>query len=191
VKHSFSVFGELDAPTRVTVAVYLDCEHYVFLHQALSNQVEVLEHEGYRVTVRQDWRALGLTLGHIKDGTYIPPYEFHIENVRPSPRWVPSIHHFIGITTHLTYWDIAERDSTGFRFDVALDLPFWLYPFRRSLQRLIEKMHEQKNVEDMALIKRRERLFGRGNIAAYLAEHQFLYHKDAYVRHFAPRPAAR
>ena len=187
MKHSFSMFGELDAPPRVTVAAYLDCEHYVFLHRALTDSVEVVHQEGFQVTVRQSWEAFGLKLGHLKDGTFIPPFEFHLENVRPEPYWIPSIHHFVGITTHLTYFDLKERDATGFRFDVTLDLPFWLYPVRTILQRLIEKMHDQQNFEDMAMIKRRERLFGRGNTAAYVAEHQFLYHKDAYLKHFSPK----
>jgi hypothetical protein len=176
--------GEMDAPIHVNVAAYLDCEHYIFLHRGLTDSVEVVAHEGLKVTVRQSWKALGLELGHFKTGTYIPPSEFHIEDVRPSPWWIPSIHHVVGIETHLKYWPIPERDSTGFSFDVELDLPFWLYPFRKRLEALISRLHDQQVEEDIAMIKRRERLFGRGNISIYLADHQFLYHKKEFLEHY-------
>jgi hypothetical protein len=193
MNHRFTVRGELDAPLHVVVAAYLDCEHYVHLHRSLTDRVEVVGHEGRTITVRQTWKWLGLKLGHLKSGTYVPPAEFRIDRVRPSPWWFPSIHHLVSIETRLVYAENRERDSTEFVFEVSLDLPFWLYPLRGALQRLIERMHEVQNDEDMALIKRRERLFGRGNAAPYLAEHHFMYHKDDYLRHFgeAARRGAR
>ena len=36
MKHRFLVTEFLDAPLPVVVAAYLDCEHYVYLHRALS-----------------------------------------------------------------------------------------------------------------------------------------------------------
>jgi hypothetical protein len=44
--------------------------------------------------------------------------------------------------------------------------------------------------EDLDALKYRAKLFGRSNIAAYLAAGQFLYHKDDFVKHYgaANRP---
>lgn len=184
MKHRFTMRGEMDGPVAVHVAAYLDCEHYVFLHRDLTDSVEVVAHEGLKVTVRQSWKAFGLTLGHYKTGTYVPPSEFHLEDVRPSPWWFPSIHHLVGIETHLAYSPVPGRDATAFRFDVELTMPFWLYPLRGFLETLIGRLHDRQIDEDLAMIKRRERLFGRGNIAAYLADRQFLYHKETFLKHY-------
>lgn len=184
MKHKFTVTGNLDAPLAVTVAAYLDCEHYIYLHKSLTDSLEILGVEGRTITVRQSWKWFGLRLGHTKDCEYIPPCDFKIDRVLPSPRWFPSIHHFISISTYLAYTENKRTDSTDFRFDVELDMPVWLYPLRGPMQRLIEKMHDQQNAEDMALIKRREKLFGRGNISPYLAEQHFMYHKDDFIKHF-------
>ena len=51
---------------------------------------------------------------------------------------------------------------------VETKLPFWLYPLRYLIQKGIEKL---KVAEDMEMIYRREKLFGRGNNSVYLADH--------------------
>ena len=58
---------------------------------------------------------------------------------------------------------------------VEIKLPFWLYPLRYLIQKGIEKL---KVAEDMEMIYRREKLFGRGNNSVYLADHQFILYKD-------------
>ena len=184
MKHAFTVYDELDTPVSIAVAAYLDCEHYLFLHGKLSDRLEIVRREGFKITVRQTVSWLGLTFGHVKTGEYVPPAEFLIYDVVPSPWWRPSIHHVLGIRTRLRYTENAERKSTLMRFDVELDMPFWLYPFRKYLQKVVEELHQRQNDEDMAMIKRRARLYGRENNAVYLAEHHFCYHKDAYIKHF-------
>jgi hypothetical protein len=187
MRHSFSVVEEMDAPIPVLVAAYLDCEHYVYLHRSLTDNVEVVAAEGFKVTVRQTWKAWGLTLGHYKTGQWVPPAEFLVYDVKPYPSWFPSPHHFMGLATRLRYTPSGNGDRTMMTFDVDLDLPFFLWPFRFVLQRLIEKMHAQQNDEDMAMIRRREKLYGRGNISSYLAKHHFCYHKDEFTRLFGPQ----
>ena len=185
MKHAFSVVEELDCPLPVAVAAYLDCEHFLFLHRSLTDSLEVVKVDGFKITVRQSWKAFGLKLGHDKTGEYFPPAEFRIYDVIPSPRWFPSVHHLIDITTRLRYAAVPERDATMMTFDVVLDMPFWLWPLRGFLQRLIERMHSAQNAEDLAMIKRREKSVGRENLLnVYLRDHHFCYHKDAFVKHF-------
>jgi len=185
MKFCFSVVQELDCSLAVSVAAYLDCEHYIFLHKSLTDSVEIVKVDGFKITVHQSWKAFGLKLGHAKTGEYVPPAEFLIYDVKPVPRWFPSIHHVVDMKTRLRYAAVPERDSTLMRFDVELDIPFWLWPMRRFLQRLIEKLHAQQVLEDMVMIKRREKLVGRKNLlAVYLKDHHFCYHKDEFLKHF-------
>ena len=191
VKHRFTVVDELDCSVAVSVAAYLDCEHYVFLHRSLTDSVELVKVDGLKVTVRQSWKAFGLKLGHDKTGEYVPPAEFLIYDVVPAPRWFPSVHHVMDIKTRLRYTPVAGRDATLMTFDVELDLPFFLWPLRGFLQRLVERLHAQQIVEDMDMIKRREKLVGRENLlAVYLKDHHFCYHKDEFLKHFGRKKAA-
>lgn len=189
MKHSFTVVEELDTIVPIAVGAYLDCEHYLHLHRSITDSLEIIKHEGRVVEVRQSWKWLGLRLGHTKRGEYIPPAEFKVTEVKPYPFWIPSIHHFVGIYTHIKYTAHPERNTTVMTFYVELDLPFWMWPLRKRMQTLIERMHERQNIEDMVCIKRRAKLFGRENYSAYLADHQFLYHKDDYVAHFGQKSA--
>lgn len=185
MKHEFTVVEELDCPLPVAVAAYLDCEHYLYLHKGLTDSLEIIKVDGFKITVRQSWKAFGIKLGHDKTGEYLPPAEFRIYDVVPAPRWIPSVHHLVDIKTRLRYAAAAERDATAMTFDVELDLPFFLWPLRGFLQRLIERMHAQQNAEDMGMIKRREKLVGRENLlAAYLRPHHFSYHKDEFLKRF-------
>ncbi len=184
MKHSFTVVEELDTTVAIAVGAYLDCEHYMFLHKNLSGTVEIAKVEGRKVTVKQGWKWMGMQMGHFKTGEYVPPARFLIYDVVPANKWIPSIHHLIGIKTDLRYKTHPERNTCMMTFDVELTMPFFLYPFRKILQRMIEKMHAQQNAEDMACLKYRAAMFGRENNSAYLAPHQFLYHKDDYARSF-------
>ena len=67
---------------------------------------------------------------------------------------------------------------------VETKLPFWLYPLRYLIQKGIKKLKIEKDAEDMEMIYRREKLFGRGNNSVYLADHQFMLYKDDYVKHY-------
>jgi hypothetical protein len=189
MKHRFTVVDELDCSVAVSVAAYLDCEHYVYLHRSLTDSVEVVKVEGFKVTVRQSWKALGLKLGHDKTGEYVPPAEFLIYDVVPAPRWFPSVHHVMDIKTRLRFTP-AAGDKTLMTFDVELDLPFFLWPLRGFLQGLVEKLHAQQVAEDMEMIAYREKLVGRENLlAVYLKDHHFCYHKDEFLKHFGRKVA--
>jgi hypothetical protein len=183
--HKFSVIKEFDIPLAVSVAAYLDCEHYIFLHRSLTDSVEVVKVDGFKVTVRQSWKGLGLKLGHYKTGEYVPPAEFLIYDVKPSPAWFPSVHHLMDIKTRLRYTAPEGRDATLMTWDVELDLPWFVWPLRSWLQGLVEKLHAQQVDEDVVMIKRREKLVGRANLLkVYLADHHFCYHKDDFIKHF-------
>ena len=146
--------------------------------------MDVINVDGGAVTYRQHLRFLGLRTTQAMTMEYRPPGHFSTYEIKPSPWWIPSIHHLIKVTVDVDYSAHPERDTTIMRFDCELELPFWLWPVRHAVQWALERMHRQKDEEDLEDIQRRARLFGRGNIAHYVAPHQFPLHKDDYIAHF-------
>jgi hypothetical protein len=92
--------------------------------------------------------------------------------------------------TDLRYYPNADDTATVSHLDVELDLPFFLWPFRHMIERKMCALKREKDQEDMEMVERRAKVFGRGNIKAYLADHQFMLHKDEFVKHFGNESAA-
>jgi hypothetical protein len=195
VKHRFTVVEEQDTTVAIAVGAFLDCEHYAHLHRSIMGGFELVELDGLKARVRQKLQWGFLRSSHEFILEYVPPGHFRSYGMKSSPWWIPSIHQFVTITVDVDYSAHPdrppERPMTLMRFDVEMELPFWLYPFRGFLQKIMEKMHHLKDDEDIDMIRRRARLFGRDNNSAYLAEHQFILHKDTYVAHFGPGSSIR
>jgi hypothetical protein len=188
MKYKFTLEYEIDTPLAIAVAVYLDAEHYVFLHKKYSDTYEVLSYDraNRKVFIRESWTLFGLRIGQTCMTEYIPPGELLNYDIRPHPWWLPSIHHVMRTTTRLLYTEIPERNSTLSTLEMELDMPFWLYPFRHWIRKAIERLKIEKDQQDIDMIERRARLFGRENNSIYLADHQFILHKEDYLRHFGP-----
>lgn len=175
---------ELDTTVPVAVAAYLDAEHYAYLHNNYSPTYEVLDYEDCKCRIRQSWRLGPYRVGQTCTTEYIPPARFLNYDVMPDPWWFPNIHHFIDVVTDLRYSPTDDGQSTVSDLHVSVRMPFWLWPLRHRLRRKIETLKRQKDREDMEMIHRRARLFGRGNIKAFLSDHQFLLYKDYFVKNF-------
>jgi hypothetical protein len=67
---------------------------------------------------------------------------------------------------------------------IDLELPLWLWPARHMIEERLCRLKREKDDEDMEMIERRAKIFGRGNIKSYLADHQFMLYKDEFVKHF-------
>ncbi|MBI3558259.1 MAG: hypothetical protein HY074_18485 [Deltaproteobacteria bacterium] len=184
MKHKFQVIEEQEITLANAVGAYLDCEHYVFLHGGIMPEMFAEKLEGRRITYRQGLRWGFLRSAHIFTTEYFPPGHFRTFDLKSSPKWMPSLHHVVKMVIDVRYTKHPERDTTLMQFDVELDMPFWLWPFRRILQGIMERMHYKKDQEDIEMIQRRAKIFGPHNISSYLAEGQFLLFKDDYVRHF-------
>jgi len=185
LKHEFEIRYELDAPLAVAVGLYLDCEHYIFLHRALSNRLEVVEAGETSLKYRQSWNLFGLAFGQVYKCRYVAPATFVNYDIEPSPRWLPSVHHLVKVRTTLRYYE-TDRRTTLSRLSVELDMPRWLAPLKETICRTIERVKILKDLEDVAVIDRRARLFGRLDNSPFLNKRQFLLHKDEYLRHFGP-----
>ena len=184
MKHTFFVRYELDTPLAIAVAIYLDSEHYIFLHRGLTNKMEITGKGNDYYTCHQTWNILGLNVGQSYTCKYIAPATFINCELTPFPKWFPSIHHLVKTRTTLRYFENPERRTTLSELEVEMEMPFWLYPFRHFISATIEKMKILKDLEDVALFDRRARLFGRDSNEVYLKRHQFMLHKEDYLKWF-------
>jgi len=185
MKYRFNLTYELDCPLAIAVAVYLDAEHYIFLHNKWSDRLEVLEVGERTIRYRQSWRFLGLRVGQTYTAEHVPPAQFKNYDIRPEPAWMPSVHHLCSIRTHLTYRATA-RDTTFSDLAVEIDMPFWLWPFRGLMRESMERIKREKDREDVDMIEVRAKRYGRENNDCYLRPEQFMLFKDDYVAHFGP-----
>ena len=183
-KHSFKLIYELDTTVACAVAAYLDAEHYVFLHKKYSPIYEAVEKDGRRIRIRQEWNYGKIKVSQYCWTEYDPPARFLNYEVSSSPFWVPSIHHVMKTRTELKYYPTPDGKRTVSDLTVDLEIPNILYPFRNLIEKKMCQLKKEKDQEDMDMIVRREKIFGRGNIRGYLSDHQFMLHKDDFVKHF-------
>ena len=184
MKYSFKICYELDCPVALSVAAYLDCEHYLYLHESYTAGIEILEIGDGHYTLNQYWRLFGFTVGQSGINRYVPPATFINEEIKPYPpsRKI-SIHNLIKVKTTLNYYETKRKTSLS-ELIVDLDIPFFLYLFRGLLRKSIEKLKIMKDLEDLEMIERRAKLFGRNYNSDYLRNGVFILHKDKYAKSF-------
>lgn len=190
MKHTFKLIYELDTTVGCAVAAYLDAEHYVFLHNKYSPQYEVEERDGRKIKIKQTWHYGKLAVSQHCWTEYDPPARFLNYEITPIPWWLPTIHHVMKTKTELRYYPTEDGKRTVSDLTVWLEMPAWLYPLRHLIQEKMCQLKKEKDQEDVEMILRREKIFGRGNIKGYLLDHQFMLHKDDFVKHFGSEAAA-
>lgn len=189
MRYTFGYSEEQQMSLANAVGAYLDAEHYIYLHSSLMNAFEVLATDGRKIRIRQ-----GLHLGWLRTGLeytmeYEPPGTMRNYGVKPYPRWIPSIHHVLKTRTTVRFVAVPERDTTIMEFSCELEMPFWLWPARHFLGRMIQRMHKVKDDEDVAMIRHRAKVFGLEDNSHYLADHQFMFHKELYNEFFGSSEA--
>jgi len=189
VKHRFEVVYEMDTTLGCAVAAYLDAEHYAFLHSKYSPRYEVVHKQARTIRIRQTWTFRGMRIGQTCTTEYCPPARFLNYDIAGLPIWMPSVHHLMTTRTELFYYPDASGTKTISHLVVDLDLPFAMKPLLPKIESSMIALKKEKDLEDMEMIFRRERLFGRGNIRGYLADHQFMLHKEDFVAHFGSAEA--
>src|SRR5262245_52482433 len=104
MKHSFELIYELDCTVGEAVAAYLDAEHYMFLHEAYLPRYRVLWQDGSKIAIETIWQMGSIRFGNSCITEYCSPARFLNYDLRPIPRWRPSIHHFVHTYTELSYY---------------------------------------------------------------------------------------
>ncbi len=173
VIHRFTIDKIVPASLPQVVANYFDMEHLV-IHSAIHNpkltssqpdEIEVQYTVGRwpaRRTVRQTIR-------------YNPPGD--IIQVMSSP---------IGPVTAESKIAASDTDKAQCTIctRISLDLPIWAWPMRRMLEQIVRRANQKTLAEDLAILTRRQRLFGSG-IDDYLAPAQPILFKDKLLATFA------
>lgn len=191
MKHRFEVVYAMDTTLGCAVAAYLDAEHYAFLHSKYSPQYEVVHKDGRTIRIKQTWTYGRLRIGQSCTTEYAPPARFLNYDIQGLPVWMPSVHHVMKTRTELFYYPDATGTKTVSHLVVDLELPSAMRPLVPAIEAKMVALKKEKDLEDMEMIFRRERLFGRGNLRGYLADHQFMLHKDDFVTHFGSKDAER
>jgi hypothetical protein len=186
VKHTFKLIYELDTTVACAVAAYLDAEHYVFLHKTYLPEYEAIEHDGNRIKIRQAWTFAGIKVDQECWTEYQAPARFMNYEISSSPWWIPTIHHVMKTKTDLRYYPTKDGKRTVSDLTVELDMPLALWPFRKLIEKKLCALKWEKDKEDIEMVERRAKIFGRGNVRSYWADHQFMLHKEAFMEHFGP-----
>jgi len=182
--HSFSMTYEMDVSLGEAVAAYLDAEHYAFLHSKYIPQYKI-EHAGdLKVKITQIWKMGLWRAGQSCICEYVPPACFLNYDLKSVNKWIPSIHWFIRTETELNYYVSEETNLLVSDLKITLTMPWILFPLRHLLEKKLKQLKLEKDLEDLEMIVRRQRLFGRNNLKPYFAKHQFLLHKEAFCSHF-------
>ena len=190
MRHIFEVIYEIDCTVGEAVAAYLDAEHYMFLHHSYTPRYEALWRDGTKIAILQAWQAGPLTMGNSCTTEYQPPSRFLNYDIKPVPAWLPSIHHLVKTKTELHYYASEDGWRTVSHLTVTLDMPWFMWPLRKLIEARLTRLKIEKDQEDVDMITRSQRAFGRGNLSHYFRKDVFLLHKDVFLAHFGPAAAA-
>jgi len=183
MKYNFQASYLIDAAQSLVVGAYLDCEHYYYLHDEAIQHCEILDYSPTHIRWNQIWRIFNFKIGHTLTTKYIPPATFVNEKIQAFPIWLPSIHHIIKVESRsdFYYWD---EKTTLSLFTVDIDMPWYVYPFRKILKYLILRFKILIDLEDVAMLARKTYLFGSKSVFHLLHKDQFILFKDEFVKSF-------
>ena len=151
----------------------------------------VLWQKRNQIAIEQTWQKGPFRIGNSCITEYRPPAEMLNYDLRPIPYWMPSIHHLVHTSTRLRYYPSEDQKRTVSHLRVELELPWFLWPIRKIIERRLRELKIEKDQEDVDMIARQQKIYGRGNIRGYLRKDMFMLHKEAFVRAFARDLAER
>jgi hypothetical protein len=128
-------------------------------------------------------KVFGMKFGQIYTVEYKPPFTFRQFDFKPLKKF--GLFSLMELETILNYFP-TNRNTTLSELTTNLTLPFWLYPLRTLIKFVLKRVKVIKDLEDLGMINRRARLFGRTNISSYFKEDQFLLFKKDFYKNFGP-----
>ena len=176
----FAIDKPIKASVSNVIANYLDLEH-VGLHSRLG-EIRVYSETDRAASFSLESRIGPFRLQAIHYFEFRPPNQ--IFQALKSPLGPMRV-----LATARAASEDPERPLCIVHVDVALDLPWYVYPVRGLLRRILERADHRVMLEDNSLIERRQRLFG-DYIEDYLQpEHKILF-KELFRRHYSRRGAS-
>ncbi|MCB0368477.1 MAG: hypothetical protein KDD45_03310 [Bdellovibrionales bacterium] len=168
----------------MVVGAYLDCEHFYYLHKEAIQNCEIIDYSRKKIIWSQVWNFLKIRFGQFITTEYIPPASFRNFEIKAFPKWLPNIHHIINVESQSDFYKWNE-DSTLSVFSVKIHMPFILWPFREVIKYFILKLKILIDLEDVAMLDRKNRLYGKKSIQHFLHKDQFILFKEEFQSHFS------
>jgi|TARA_B110000238_G_scaffold34708_1_gene35950 hypothetical protein len=192
------------------VVTYLDCEHYIFLHRSHEVSYKIISITNEKCISEIMYKSGIFKWTQTSTTEYINKNEFKQYDIKIRGFGPAFLANFINVETSLKYYknnknqfvgdidnnfkDIyinKDNDTVISEIKYHLDLPFVLYPFKNFLRKKLKKMKEQKDLEDLFMIRRRIKLFGTDEVdkdsrywQAYFRKSYFLLFKDSFIKNF-------
>lgn len=161
------------------IANYLDIEHIFFHRNTTLSRIEILSHTERSACFRLKSKKGFLTLTTINYYEYRPPNQIY--QVVSAPFF---------LLTHLSTVQEVKEGEVEVIVDVELDLPFFLYPFRKWIEKALRNQDQRIHEEDREILERRYSLV-KEDVNDYLRDFQPLLFKEIFRAHFgrlAERP---
>ena len=192
------------------VVTYLDCEHYIFLHKTHEISYKVISITDEKCISEIKYRSGIFKWTQRSTTEYINKNEFKQYDIKIRGFGPAFLANFINVETSLKYYRNNKNQFVGdidnnfkdiyitkdnniviSEIKYNLDLPLILYPFKNFLRKSLKRMKEQKDLEDLYMIRRRIRLFGTDKSSRdslywqpYFKKSYFLLFKDKFIENY-------
>ena len=211
MKFSFKQTYTFPVTVASAVAVYLDCEHYVYLHNSCEKKYKTIKSDSTKCVSEIYYQSGFFSWVQNSTTEYLGLSELRQYNVSIKGIGPAIIANFLNVKTRLRYFHntrdcLVEDIENNFKqikikkdnnvvlseIKYELDIPFFIYPFKNILKNRLIKMKRHKDLEDYSMIKKRIKLYGSDlpvdktspYWAPYLKDSYFLLFKDKFVDNF-------
>ena len=191
------------------VALYLDCEHYIFLHHSIENKYKILDMYENKYISEMHYQSGIFKWKQISTTEYIAPAELKQYDVKIKGFGFAILANLFNVKTTLKYYENKKdcevldiEKNKNIRLDknnkiviseinYDIDMPFFIYPFKNVIKRRLEKMKLKKELEDLYFIQRRINLFGSDEPlvdskywAPFMKKSYFMLYKEKFIQTF-------
>ena len=209
MKYSFVQKYTFPVTIASAVALYLDCEHYIFLHKSSEVKYNIINLTENKCIAEVHYQSGIFKWKQISTTEYNAPAELKQYDIKIKGFGFAALINFFKVRTTLKYYenkeeceilDIEKNENiflnkndkiviSEITYDI--DMPFFLYPFKKIIKKKLESIKLKKDLEDLYFIKRRISLFGTDKPIAnskywipYFKKSYFLLFKEKFVKTF-------
>tara|TARA_B100000131_G_C17929033_1_gene537534 strand:- start:226 stop:822 length:597 start_codon:yes stop_codon:yes gene_type:complete len=191
------------------VVIYLDCEHYTFLHATCETKYKIISVTENKCVSECEYKSGIFKWKQTSTTEYISPATLKQYDIKIKGFGFAILANLFDVKTTLQYYyndtncqildieknkiiKISKDDKTLIsEIFYEIEMPFFIYPFRKFLKNRLENMKIKKDIEDLDFIKRRVALFGSDKINSkssywfpYLRKNYFFLFKERFMNNF-------
>jgi hypothetical protein len=191
------------------VAIYLDCEHYTFLHATCETKYKITSITEDKCVSVNYYKSGIFKWKQISTTEYISPATLKQYDITIKGYGLAIFANLFNVKTTLRYYyndsdceilDIEKSEIKKLHKNdktliseilYEIEMPFFIYPFRNFLKNRLENIKIKKDIEDLDFIKRRIALFGDDKVNSkssywfpYLKKNYFMLFKEKFMNNF-------